>query len=156
MSASTRDYALHSAGTKPVSIERFARVCGFTPDAARQSAVGTFESTLRSLSPAARKLLAHAAGLATRSLAASRRENAAYLPELHETCGLDPDAMYELLRELESARVVQIEGQYPFQDVVLAPTSEGWQLIVDLARYCATEKLPLRDVIVDLSFDMLR
>lgn len=147
---------MHFIDAKPTSIERFARVCGFTPDAARQSAVVSFESVLRPLSPSARKLLAHIADLATRSHAATRRENAAYLPELHETCGLDPDAMYSLLKELESARVVQIEGQYPFQDVVLAPTSEGWQLIGDLARYCATEKLPLRDVIVDLKFDLLR
>ena len=147
---------MHSTDAKPASIERFARVCGFAPDAANQFAVNAFESTLRTLSPGARKLLAHIADLATRSHVASRQPNAAYMPELHETCGLDPDAMYDLLKELESARVVQIEGQYPFQDVVLAPSSEGWQLIGDLARYCATEKLPLRDVIVDLRFELLR
>jgi len=141
---------------KPASIERFARVCGFTPDAARQSAVAALESSLRSLSPGARKLLAHIADLATRSHGASRRENAAYLPELHETCGLDPDAMCGLLKDLESAGSVQIEGQYPFQDVMLAPAAQGWPLVADLARYCATEKLSLRDVIVDLKFDLLR
>ena len=141
---------------KPASIERFARVCGFTPDAAKQSAVAAFEASLRSLSPGARKLLAHAADLATRSHGASRREHAAYMPELHETCGLDPDGMYELLKEIQSAGLVQIEGQYPFQDVLLAPVSQGWPLIADLARYCAAEKLSLRDVIVDMKFDLLR
>lgn len=147
---------MHSIDANSASFERFARVCGFTPDGAKQAAISAFESMLRTLSPAARKLLAHIADRATRSHSASRRENAAYLPELHETCGLDPDAMYDLLKELESARVVQIEGQYPFQDVLLAPTSEGWQLVGDLTRYCTAEKLSLRDVIVDLRFDLLR
>jgi len=147
---------VHSTDRQPISIDRFAQACGFAPDAAKQAAVAAFESTLRALSPAARKLLAHIADLATRSHSASRRQNAAYMPELHETCGLDPDAMYRLLKELESAGCVQIEGQYPFQDGMLAPTSEGWQLLGDLARYCAAEKIALRDVIVDLNFDLLR
>lgn len=147
---------MHTTDIKPYSIERFGRVCGFVPDAAKQASVAAFEATLRSLSPSARKLLAHIADLATRSHGASRQANAAYMPELHETCGLDPDAMYRLLKELESAGCVQIEGQYPFQDGMLAPTSEGWQLIGDLARYCAAEKISLRDVIVDLNFDLLR
>ena len=146
---------MHSTDRQPISIDRFAQACGFAPDAAKQAAVAAFESTLRALSPAARKLLAHIADLATRSHSASRRENAAYMPELHETCGLDPDAMYGLLKELESAGSVRIEGQYPFQDVMLAPTSEGWPLIPDLARYCATEKLSLRDMFADLRFDLL-
>ena len=147
---------MHSANAKQVAIDRFAQVCGFAPDADKQAAVAAFESTLRTLSPAARKLLAHIADLATRSHGASRRENAAYMPELHETCGLDPDAMYGLLKELESAGSVRIEGQYPFQDVV--PTAGGgdWPLIIDLARYCAAEKLALKDVIVNLKFELLR
>jgi hypothetical protein len=147
---------LHSIDAKPACIERFARVCGFVPDAVKQSDVAAFESTLLSLSPGARKLLAHIADLATRSHGISRRQNTAYLPELHETCGLDPDAMYGLLKELESAGSVQIEGQYPFQDVMLVPAAQGWPLIADLARYCTAEKLSLRDVIVDLKFDLLR
>ena len=147
---------MHNTNAKPHSIDRFAQVCGFAPDADKQAAVLAFESTLRALSPPARKLLAHIADLATRSHSASRRENAAYMPELHETCGLDPDAMYNLLEELQSAGSVRIEGQYPFQDVV--PTAGGgdWPLFVDLARYCAAEGLLLKDVIVDLKFELLR
>jgi hypothetical protein len=147
---------LHTVDSKPGSIERFARVCGISPDAVKQSVVAAFQATLRSLSPDARKLLAHIADLATRSHGISRRQNAAYLPELHETCGLDPDAMYALLKELEGAGVVQIEGEYPFHDVLLGPASEGWPLIPELVRFCAVEKLSLRDVIVDLNFDLLR
>jgi hypothetical protein len=139
------------------SIDRFARVCGFSPDAARLVALTTFESRLRPISPESRKLLAHAADLATRSHGAARKPNAAYLPELHETCGLDVDAMYHLLKELEDGGFVEIEGKYPFQDVMLGSDAQtGWPLIADLARFCAAEKIPLRDLIVDLRFDLLR
>lgn len=146
---------MNSTETKPISIKRFASFCGFVPDAAKQSAFAAFESTLRSLSPTARKLLAHIAELATRPHDSGRQVNAAYLPELHETCGLDPEPMFELLKELESAHAIQIEGKYPYQDVLLAPT-EGWLLLADLARFCAHEKLLLRDIVVDLKFDRLR
>jgi len=145
-----------NAGT-PLSIDRFARVCGFLPDAAKLAAVAAFESQLRSASAEARKLLAHAADLATRSHGAARKQNAAYLPELHETCGLDVDAMYHLLKELEDSGFIQIEGEYPFQDVLLASDPHtGWPLIADLARFCAAEKMSLRDIAVDLRFDLLR
>jgi hypothetical protein len=139
------------------SIERFARVCGFTADTAKVAGVAEFESRLRSVSPDARKLLAHAADLATRSHGAARKENAAYLPELHETCGLDVDAMYRLLRELDDKGFIQLEGDYPFQDMLLAPDPQsGWPLIADLARFCEAQKIPLREVIVELKFEALR
>ncbi len=138
------------------SIDRFARHCGFPADAARVAAVGAFQLQLRSVSPDARKLLAHAADLATRSHGTARKQNAAYLPELHETCGLDVDAMYHLLKELEEGGFIQIEEEYPFQDVMLASDPQtGWPLIADLARFCEAENVPLRDVIVDLKFERL-
>ncbi len=138
-------------------IGQFARVCGFPPDAARLAAVAALELQLRSASPDARKLLAHIADLATRSHGRARKQNAAYLPELHETCGLDVDAMYHLLKELEDGGFIQIEGEYPFQDVMLASDPQtGWPLIADLARFCAAQKASLRDLIVDLKLDVLR
>jgi hypothetical protein len=146
---------MSSTETKPITIDRFASVCGFKPDAAKQASVAAFEAKLQTLSATARKLLAHIADMATRPHAASRRENAAYLPELHETCGLDPEPMFELLKELAAAKTVQIEGEYPYQDVVIAPVDE-WPLLADLARFAAAEKLPLRDIVVDLRFDLLR
>jgi len=40
----------------------------------------------------------------------------------------------------------------------VVPTAGGgdWPLIIDLARYCAAEKLALKDVIVNLKFELLR
>jgi hypothetical protein len=109
------------------------------------------------LSLDARKLLAHVADLAMRSHAPARKPNAAYLPELHETCGLDVDAMYHLLNELKEAAFVQLEGEYPFQDVLLAAdVKTGWLLIADLYQFCALEKISLRGFIVEPNFAILR
>jgi hypothetical protein len=116
-----------------------------------------FQVRLRSLSPDARKLFAHIADLAMRSHAAARKPNAAYLPELHETCGLDVDGMYGLLNELREAAFIQLEGEYPFQNVLLAPdVKTGWLVIADLHQFCALEKISLREVIVEPNFDVLR
>jgi hypothetical protein len=119
--------------------------------------VKDFQVRLRAVSPEARKLFALIAEMATRSHAATRKPNAAYLPELHETCGLDVDAMYRLLDELKEAVFVQIEGEYPFQDVLLAPdVKTGWLLIADLSQFCTIDKISLRDVIIDANFSVLR
>ena len=140
-----------------LTIKRFAQVCGFPADEVHEVALADFRIRLRSLSLDARKLFAHIAELATRSHAAARKPNAAYLPELHETCGLDVDAMYRFLDELREAGFIQVEGDYPFQDVLLAPDAKtDWLLIADLRQFCVLEKLPLRDVIVEANFFVLR
>ena len=65
----------------------------------------------------ARKLLAHIVELAYRKHEDDRKPGVAYLPELHETCGLDVDAMYVQLKMLEKAGLVVVEGEYPFEEV---------------------------------------
>lgn len=65
----------------------------------------------------ARKLLAHIAELASRKHEDGRKVGVAYLPEVHESCGLDVDAMYGCLKELEQAGLVRVEGEYPFEEV---------------------------------------
>ena len=139
------------------SISRFSAVCGFSADEAHVAAVANLESRLRTLPSEARKLLAHIVDLATRTHPSGRKGNTAYLPELHETCGLDVDAMYRLLKQLEEASCIQLEGDYPFQDVLLAPDkATNWPLLAELAQFCTSENVSLRQVIVDLDFDVLR
>lgn len=143
-----------------IAIGRFGRVCGFTPDPPRAAAVAAVAGRLGSLPEYARKLLALVTELAYREHNDGRKRGAAYLPELHETCGLGVDEMYAVLNQLESAGFIRIEGEYPFQDVALpkvalADKPESWALMLDVARFCASEHIPLRDLIVDLRFDRL-
>lgn len=65
----------------------------------------------------ARRLLAHIVELAQREHQDGRKPGVAYLPEVHESCGLDVDAMYGCLKELQQAGLVAVEGEYPFEEV---------------------------------------
>jgi DNA-binding transcriptional ArsR family regulator len=72
---------------------------------------------LNSVPEYARKLLAHIVELVHRKHEDARKPGVAYLPEVHESCGLDVDAMYAHLKELEQAGLVVVEGEYPFEEV---------------------------------------
>jgi hypothetical protein len=49
----------------------------------------------------------------------SRDRGVATMPELHEACGLDVEAMYTLLDALHQAKRISIEGEYPFEQIRL-------------------------------------
>lgn len=141
-----------------IAIGRFARVCGFGDDPGHVEAFSKFAGRLRLLPESARKLLVHITELAFREHHDGRKPGAAYLPELHETCGVGVDEMYELLKQLEQSGFVRIEGEYPFQDVALQHVGVArteWPLMQDLWRFCKLEQISLRDVLVDLKFDFL-
>lgn len=72
---------------------------------------------------AARKLLSVIAKQAARGSLRSKSPGVATMPELHEACGLDVDGMYAMLRVLCDARLVEVDGEYPFEEIRL--TNEG-------------------------------
>ena len=138
-----------------IAISRFGDVCGFRVDAEHGEVFLKFVARLRGQPAAARKLLEHLTDLACREHHDGRKPGVAYLPELHETCGLGVDEMYELLKQLEQGEFVRVEGEYPFQDVAPTEVSPGWEVMRDLWRFCEAEKISLRDLVVDLKFDAL-
>ncbi len=99
----------------------------------------------------ARKLLAHVVELAYAPHKTERARATAYLPELHETCGLDVDAMYALLGKLEDAGLIEIEGEYPFQDVKLRDREQ----LDELVRRAGERGVSPRQVLVESRFDLL-
>jgi len=114
-----------------------------------------FTRHLRSVSEQARKLLVHIAELAYHGRGQGRKPDTAYLPELHESCGLDVDAMYELLRELAKARLIEIEEQYPFEHVKILPAKSGWNAVAEVSLAAEKQKVSLRAILVDLRFELL-
>jgi len=72
------------------------------------------------------------------------------MPDIHEACGLDVDAMYSLLENLRDAGFVSIEGDYPFEQLSLAGDVLGTVL-----KECETADIRVEDVVVDLRFDLL-
>ncbi|GAC1651151.1 MAG: hypothetical protein NVS9B15_11200 [Acidobacteriaceae bacterium] len=110
-----------------------------------------FAARVGQLPPYARKLLGQAAELAySVHHNEERTPDVAYLPELHEGCGLDVDAMYAVLHELERARLIALEGEYPFQDVRLLDS-----ILREIAARCAETGDPLHEVVGELRFGRL-
>ena len=98
-----------------------------------------------------RKLLAHIIELASRGRGEERQRDTAYLPELHESCGLDVEAMYETLQPLQRAGLIEVENEYPFEDIRL----DAAKSFSTMSRLCEQKKIPLQDVIAGLRFDVL-
>lgn len=114
-----------------------------------------FSGRVRNLSPYARKLLLQIAELAYHGRTGQRKPDVAYLPELYECTGLGVEAMYPLLEELKQGKFVEVEDQYPFEDVKISSTSSGVNVLRTIARFCEQKKIPLHDVLVDLRFELL-
>lgn len=98
----------------------------------------------------------HIAQLAYHGRGQQRKADVAYLPELHESCGLDVDAMYALLKELHAAKFIEMEDQYPFEDVRILPIASGWNALAAIARLCEEQEIALRDILVEGRFDLLQ
>jgi hypothetical protein len=112
-----------------------------------------FATKLESVSPTARKLLVHAAELAYFGRGQDRGKDVAYLPELHESCGLGVEEMYQFLDELKQAKLVTVEGEYPFEDVRLLGDDRPFAITAEQSKQSG---FTLRDVVVDLRFDLLK
>ncbi len=69
------------------------------------------------LPPAARQLLALIESQIAHGTLTSKRPGIATMPEVHEACGLDVDAMYAQLQLLKDANLIAIEGEYPFEEI---------------------------------------
>ncbi len=113
---------------------------------------------LRTVPESSRKLLARIIELAYRGKGEDhdRQQNTVYLPELHESCGLDVEAMYDTLKPLQSAGLIEIEKEYPFEEIALvARGSSGGNALAELARWCERAKVSVWDLVVDLQLDVL-
>ncbi len=112
---------------------------------------------LGSVSARARKLLVQVGELAYEVKLARRAPDTAYLPELYDSCGIGVEEMYPLLQELNAAKLIELEGAYPFEDVHVprSQSSGGSVPLADLAHYCDEHKVSFRDVLVDLRGDLL-
>lgn len=121
-----------------------------------RAAFEELQPRLGKVSERARKLLVQAGEMAYEVKLARRAPDTAYLPELYDSCGIGVEEMYPLLQELNAARLIELEGEYPFEDVHLPKAKDGSVPLADLAHYCDENKVSLRDVLVDLRSDLLK
>jgi len=74
----------------------------------------------------ARKLLSVIIRQAYHGSLRSKEPGIATLPEVHEACGLDVDGMYRVLRVLQQHGLIEMKGQYPFEEIRLTGPDEAW------------------------------
>ena len=106
---------------------------------------------LRPLPVSARKLLCVIARQAYHGALRSKPKGIATMPEVHEACGLDVDAMYSVLQVLRESGVIQMEGEYPFEEIRFMDSSG----IEEILSRCETAGIPLEDIVVELRFDLV-
>lgn len=109
-----------------------------------------FASRVRLLPISARKLLCVIARQAYHGALRSKDPGVATMPEIHEACGLDVDGMYAELRVLREAGLIEVAGQYPFEEIRL----KGEDVVAIVTRSEA-RKVALEEALVDLRFDLL-
>jgi hypothetical protein len=73
--------------------------------------------------PAARKLLALIARQADGGPIHPKPPGVATPPEVLEACGLDVGHFYDLLQWLVAHELVQVSGDYPFEEIRLTPSA---------------------------------
>jgi hypothetical protein len=74
-------------------------------------------------------------------------------PEILEACGLDVGEFYSLLKLLEGVRLLDVSGDYPFEEIRLATDASVAQ---GIAERCIKEGVPLQEVLVGLDLSLLR
>jgi hypothetical protein len=100
--------------------------------------------SLRPLPAAARKLLCVIARQAYHGALRPKRPEIATMPEVHEACGLDVDAMYSVIEVLREARLIKLEGEYPYEEIRLT----GDALVMEsLLKQCEAGGIALEDLL---------
>jgi hypothetical protein len=108
---------------------------------------------LKPLPIAARRLLCGIVKQAYHGTLRSKSPGVATMPEVLEACGVDVDQLYVLLEPLKKAGLVEIDGEYPFEEMRLTADS---QIAKTIADECESHKIPLEEVLVDLRVEALR
>lgn len=111
----------------------------------RLAALREYVARLGQVSPSARKLLSLVA-----EQSAQEMEHEAFMPRLHEACGLGVDELYGHLRELVDAELARIDGQYPFEKVELLAEADGWCATAALARLADKKNISMREALGEL------
>jgi hypothetical protein len=89
---------------------------------------------LQNVSPQAAKLYARMVEMSRSGRGQARSKDAAYLPELYEACGITVEEMYAYIDELKSARLIEVECEYPFEDAKIVDAAEAGALADEAAQ----------------------
>jgi hypothetical protein len=114
---------------------------------------GPLFEQLRAVSMEARKLFCVVVEQAYHGPMRSKSAGVATPPEILEACGLDVGDFYSLLASLKDEKLIEVSGEYPFEEIRLTTKSSA---AAALAEQCREAGLPLQEVIVTLQTNFLR
>lgn len=114
---------------------------------------GPLFDQLRAVSMEARKLFSVVVEQAYHGPMRSKPAGVATPPEILEACGLDVGEFYSLLDSLKAANLIEVSGEYPFEEIRLTATSSA---AAALAEQCRDSGLPLQEVFVTLQTNFLK
>lgn len=77
----------------------------------------SYNDQLGKVSEQARKLLVHIVDTLHGGRVPQRSEDTTYAPELLESTGLTVENFIALIEELRNAKLIEVEGDFPFEDV---------------------------------------
>ena len=100
----------------------------------------------------AQKLLGVIARQAYHGSLRSKDPGVATMPEVHEACGLDVDGMYSVLEVLREAGLVDIRGEYPFEEIRLTEKAAAMEAILER---CESVRIAVEDVVAELRFELI-
>jgi len=72
--------------------------------------------------------------------------------EILEACGLDVGEFYALLNVLKNHRLIEVSGDYPFEQIYLHPEASVAQAVAD---NCGKNSVPLEAVLAGLDTSSL-
>ena len=75
------------------------------------------------------------------------------MPEVHEACGLDVDGMYSVLEVLREEQLIEMEGEYPFEEIRLAGDGVAME---EILKRCEAAQVAIEEVVAELRFDLLK
>jgi hypothetical protein len=101
---------------------------------------------LQRVSPQAAKLYARMVEMSRAGRGQARSRDAAYLPELYEACGVTVEEMYAYIDELKLAHLIEVEGEYPFEDAKIVDAAEAGALADEAAK----RKVSFSDLVTEM------
>jgi hypothetical protein len=115
-------------------------------------AASRFVERLKPLPIAARRLLCVILKQAYHGTLRSKAPGVATMPEVLEACGVDVDQLYVLLDPLKQGGLIEVDGEYPFEEMRLTADS---QIAKTIADECESSKIPVEEVFVNVCIEAL-
>jgi hypothetical protein len=116
-----------------------------------KDSIPEFRKRVEGLPVSARRLLCLIARLGRHGPLRSKEPGVVTMPELHEACGLEVDAMSSLLTMLSGSDLIAVNGAYPFEEITFA----NWLPLDSIMKRCEADGITIERVVVDLRFDLV-